>query len=304
MTNARHRPTWRAFSTLEAIEGRGADVHLGFERAEPLAARKAAKGHPIWRLFKKELRLHQLAWIVAGLYAAGYVAAVVSKRGSATLDDIITIITIIYTGVVAILIGSLASAEERQFGTHDVQLLLPVAASRQWMVKAGTALGLSGLLAIALPIALAVVLPPGRLPPFGRRGIVQPQMIITIATFTTIALYVSSLSSSGLRALMISIPAVFAAFLFMINVAMPVSFSIFRAIYHPGVSRLHFHPSVVSDRVFYPVAFAALLLLLLRFAFTHQRWASPGLLLIGRHVVLIAGAIVACFALAGVLGVR
>ena len=53
---------------------------------------------------------------------------------------------ILYGALLAVLIGSLASAEERQNGTLEWQLLLPMAAWKQWAVKVGTVLVLTALL--------------------------------------------------------------------------------------------------------------------------------------------------------------
>ena len=54
-----------------------------------------------------------------------------------------------------VLIGALASAEERHMGTLGWQTMLPVAAWQQLAVKTAVALTLSLLLAFALPLLLA-----------------------------------------------------------------------------------------------------------------------------------------------------
>ena len=53
-----------------------------------------------------------------------------------------------------ILIGSLASAEERQLGTLEWQTLLPSPAWQQWAVKVGVTFGLALLLGVGLPALL------------------------------------------------------------------------------------------------------------------------------------------------------
>lgn len=54
------------------------------------------------------------------------------------------------------LIGALASAEERGLGTLHWQMLQPYAAWKQWTIKVATALTLTALLGVALP-ALSVI---------------------------------------------------------------------------------------------------------------------------------------------------
>jgi hypothetical protein len=53
----------------------------------------------------------------------------------------------------SIVIGSMASAEERQLGVSEWQLLLPMPARLQWIVKAAVTLGLTGVLVLAVFVA-------------------------------------------------------------------------------------------------------------------------------------------------------
>ena len=55
------------------------------------------------------------------------------------------------------LIGSSASAGERQMGTLEWQVLLPIAVWKQWAVKVGVVLGLAVVLALGLPMMLLYV---------------------------------------------------------------------------------------------------------------------------------------------------
>jgi hypothetical protein len=100
---------------------------------------------------------------------------------------------ILYGALLAVLIGSLASAEERQSGTLEWQLLLPMATWKQWAVKVGTTLVLTALLSYAFPIALAA----------GRVGIMGWHAGV-IVMLTIGSLYISSLCRTTVRALMLS----------------------------------------------------------------------------------------------------
>ena len=91
------------------------------------------------------------------------------------------------------LIGSLASAEERQNSTLEWQLLLPMAIWKQWAVKVGTVLVLTAMLSYAFPLALAA----------GRVGVIGWHAG-AIVMLTIGSLYISSLCRTTVRALMVS----------------------------------------------------------------------------------------------------
>jgi hypothetical protein len=111
--------------------------------------------------------------------------------------------------LLALVIGSLASAEERQLGTLESQLLLPVPAWQQWAVKAGVALGLTVALTVGVPVALDSLSAPGR------HIALQDlrEMALAVMVMTSLGLYLSSLATSGVRALMWSVAATIGAIL-------------------------------------------------------------------------------------------
>jgi hypothetical protein len=189
--------SWRGFMRLEAIEGRGADVRW------PTAARlaPARSRHPIWLLVKKELSLQQLTFAVAGIYLLGWATASLLVRVDSRSEDLFGALTALYSGLLALVIGSLASAEERHLGTLEWQVLLPMASWKKWIVKAGMAIGLVMLLAIGLPALLLSV--------SGGAIRINAWYACAILLMTTASLYVSSLSTTGLRALLVSLPVSF-----------------------------------------------------------------------------------------------
>ena len=75
-------------------------------------------------------------------------------HAGAVTRDVFGGLTVLYSSVLALLIGSIASAEERQLGTQEWQQLLPMASWKQWALKVGTAIGLSLLLGVALPAVI------------------------------------------------------------------------------------------------------------------------------------------------------
>jgi hypothetical protein len=186
---------WRHFLRLQVIEGTGRAIRM------PSLFDATPRPHPpLWALVKKELHLQQVSYIVAALHVA--ILAIVVTLESREL--VIVPMTLIYFTALALVIGSLSSAEERQLGTLESQLLLPVPVWRQWSVKIGVALALSLLLGLALPAGLLrLVLTSDEWQQMAKFG----NSVGLIVLLTTIALYVSSLSTSGVRALAMSFPA-------------------------------------------------------------------------------------------------
>jgi hypothetical protein len=208
--------TWWMFSTLQVIDGA---TEVSLAPATATARRTLTKRRAGWRLVAKELRLQQLALAVGGLYAVGYIVIGIGRISPPRLQDAVTILTVFNAGLVAILTGSMASAEERNWRTLDAQLLVPVRAAWQWQIKIAVALGLTFALALALPAALNWILPPqdpqvaARLP----RQMFAPSTVLVLASLTGLSLYVSTLCSSGLWALLLSVPAAFAVAVFIMR---------------------------------------------------------------------------------------
>ena len=195
---------WHRFMRLEAIDGTGAEIHL----TRWFAGGRERAGHPIWRLVQKEFHLQQLTLVLVGVYVAGWATVWALKYVMPEFREFPIIpATMLYLALLAILMGSLASAEERQFGTLEWQILLPVAAWQQWLVKAGTVLALAFAFGIGLP-ALLIYIDPSAIE-FRDALAVWRQTAVMIVLLTTGSLYVSSLSTSGLRALVVSFPTLF-----------------------------------------------------------------------------------------------
>lgn len=196
---------WRLFMRLEAIEGRGLELHLPAWLFKPrLAAARSARS--VWRqMLGKELHLQQLTFVVSGLYVAAWLAVVLVGESlfPTRRAGLMTVATLLHAVAIPLLAGSLASAEERQLGTLGWQVLLPIAAWRQWAVKAAVVLVLSLGLAIGVPAILYALFASGPGPV--RLGWPPAAAIAAVAT---VSLYASSLSTNGVRALLASASAI------------------------------------------------------------------------------------------------
>lgn len=200
---------WRRFATLEAGDGDAVSLRLPRWLDRDAAARRPAR---LAALVMKETHLHQLTFAVTGVCVVMFLMAVLLQRVSASVAafPIGPVLLMCCLGV-AIVVGAMASAEERQLGMHDGQRLQPAPAWQQWAVKAGMALGLAVLLGVALPMLLV------RLAVTGEVGFMRLwlDLAMVVVLLTAGSLYISSLSASGVRALAWTLPAGIAVALFV-----------------------------------------------------------------------------------------
>jgi hypothetical protein len=187
-------------------------------RAQSAASRRQG---PVWLLVKKELHLQQMTFVIAALYIVCWAAAALMERfvPEFPVDFPLWPVTILYFALLSLVIGSLASAEERQFGTLEWQVLLPMPMWRQWMLKVAVVIGLAFVLGVVVPIALSYV----HVSEYMRvQGAALwhdkwflAHMTVTVVLMMSCGLYLSSLSTSGVHALVLSIPVAFAGTSFL-----------------------------------------------------------------------------------------
>lgn len=290
---------WRTFATLEAVDGPGADIELAFVPPRSDAA-AVTRRHPIVTLIAKELRLQQLAIVIAALWAAAYSIAEAFGTRAMTRDvniNVVSVLSAFYSVVLPVVIGSLACAEERHFGTLDSQLLLPVRCSTQWIVKTATALVLAVGLALLLPIALARAFGDFAAIAGPARNHLTPESAIVVLGLTSISLYVSTLAGSGLRALIGSIAAV-VAFGSVVAKALQSGLGsrVFLMMHSARVAYGHADPRIfTSVHTYYlgPFAASAVLAVMLVLALPHYRYAARRPALVAAHAAIVLGCVVA-----------
>jgi len=191
------------FGRLQVVGGAQTEVDLlGWIGPARQSRVTTGKRHLVWALVTKELRLQQVTLVMA----AGYVIAWVAIGASAPwvretfVDNLRYAATFIFAGLVSLLPGALASAEERRFGTADWHALLPTRLGLQWGLKVGVAVTLSVGLAAGLPRLLDALSPGTALEDAFAPGLA---LILCLA-----AIYVSSLSRNGLHAVLATVPAI------------------------------------------------------------------------------------------------
>jgi hypothetical protein len=291
--------SWRMFIGLEAIDGGGRQFHVAVlrrERSTPAAVRQ----HPVWLLVRKELRLHAMPVAIAALYFLGWVAANVAAR---TYDDVLMIffvLTAFYSTFFALLVGALASAEERLLGTLEWQMLMPIAIRTQWLVKVLVALGLALTLGWGLPILLLQVNAAAH-PAILRNGpYLQPLFVGVLMMLTAAGLYASSVATSGLRALLLSLPGLYGAGLFvawLLNRVEPAIYAAVRAhSMQPGTLFVQDVPEL--GWLVVGAGFAALVL---TFALTNHRSADRPAGRISRQMTWLTASLAAGVTLVAVI---
>jgi hypothetical protein len=260
---------WHRFRALEAIDI-AAPLHLPRWLTRAQGARRH---HPLRALALKEVHLQQMAFVLAGLHIVGWTILVLLQRYVPSMAAVpVEALLLLYSIGLAIVIGAAASADERQHGTRDWQLLQPSPAWQQWMVKVGVSFALAFLLGVGLPVVLSQLT---SVEDF-RAIHVSADLAILIVLLTASSIYVSSLSSSGVRAVALSLPIAMAVASFVqmasgairwvtVRIASPAMADIVRG----AVAPLSGHPADVVTLAVRIVSLA-LVPVLLWFAFVNH----------------------------------
>lgn len=167
---------------------------------------------PTVALLLKELRLQTVSFVIAGLYLAAWAIFTIANSRSTVITYAFEGATLLYQFFLAMLIGAVASSEERALGTLQWQVMQPYATWKQWAIKSATALTLTIVLVVALPALIAIgadvvdrfwfpVHVHYSLSTLLESGQMWSNVIILLAIVTT-ALFASSFNRSSLHALL------------------------------------------------------------------------------------------------------
>ncbi|MCP5518401.1 MAG: hypothetical protein H7A45_14205 [Verrucomicrobiales bacterium] len=121
--------------------------------------RRRGRRSGIRTLRRKEWRLQQLSFITAGLLTLLTILAVITMKawGLQEANPMVWPVLAFTWGLIPLLVGAVAVAEERWSGIHAWQQTLPVAVSRQWRIKVMTCLRLAFLLGVVLPTVVDIL---------------------------------------------------------------------------------------------------------------------------------------------------
>jgi hypothetical protein len=195
----------RAFTHLQvAGEGSGEDRAAPRSTVRASARTAPRRADPTWVLVRKELRLQQLPLAIALFWLAAYVIAYLTTRSLGYFSAATGVITVFYGGILAVIAGAVASAEERQFGTLDSQLLLPIGVARQWLVKIAVTLAIALLLGYVMPRLVMAALP-ASVGPRHDDGL-SPLFGVAVVLFAVGGLYLSTVCTNPLWAVILAFP--------------------------------------------------------------------------------------------------
>jgi ABC-type transport system involved in multi-copper enzyme maturation permease subunit len=289
---------WRSFLTLEVPDPSGDDIQLPIGSRRGLAA--LTRRPALAALVGKELRLQQLSLVVAVIFSGIYVVVALTTRRVDHSLMVANVLLTFYVVVIPIVIGSAAVAEERRFGMLGAQLLLPVAVAAQWAVKATVTLALAVALGLLLPLALALALmTTAQPPPPSGVGLyaMAPQWFIFAGGFTAVALYMSTLARSGLRAMVLSIAAIpVLAYVSMEVAANGIGRPVFTAVYNaraPHAGRMVMFSSVGVGGWLFAVALISFVLFALVLAFFNFRRVDRSAMRVAAHAGIAVTVILA-----------
>lgn len=205
------------FKRLEALDASTHEVSLppGLETAftRPFAKVAARFRGPFVTLLKKEFRLQQVSFLLAGLFFLVAVAGFCLMRWHRSVAVVVVGGDfLIYVLILPLIAGAISVADERGWEIASWHLTLPPSALQQWSAKMlatlSTSLGLGLLLPTALFLAGAALLPHQ-----GDTTLLPPvsQMVCWLLgslLVTSVAVYAASFASNTLQA----IPAAFVIF--------------------------------------------------------------------------------------------
>ncbi len=214
---------WRGycrFRDLEVQEGGARELALpaSLERflAHGLGSMLPSLTGPMGALIKKELRLQQMSFILAGLFSALLVVAGVAHWLSPKFSEIIlTVDCVVYLLLLPFMVGAMAVAEERGLGISEWHLTLPASALKQWSAKMLVALGTSVGLGLLLPGLWGLVAWLLSGAAGGRAEFPSAQMLVSSAQVvvsillsqllaTSVAAYTASFCGNTVRAILLA----------------------------------------------------------------------------------------------------
>ena len=161
-------------------------------------------------LIKKELRLQQVSFLMAGFFCLAAVAgALLYKLRPDWGGPVLAATYPIYLILFPFIAGALSVAEERAWGVAEWHLTLPPSARKQWFAKVLGALGTTLILGWLLPLTVFIVTQDLFAAPGNDTGsmlaALAPLCVLSQFLFAILAIYSGSSSNSSLRAVLVAV---------------------------------------------------------------------------------------------------
>ncbi len=208
---------YRKFLNLQVTEGIDQSIRLPrtVENAFAAPFRAMFFGHsgPIESLIKKEFRLQQISFVIAGLFFLLVLAACWVSRSNRDAANLVMVLVLpLLTFMLPLLVGALAMVEEKAWGLAEWHLTLPASTQKQWLVKSAVTLSTSLALGIVLPILLLWVFraltgsKEFDSTPIANFAVnIMPIVLFLFnLVLTGIAVYAASLSTNAIRAMFLA----------------------------------------------------------------------------------------------------
>ena len=155
---------WLGWRMLARFEVTGSGGGAGTRAVGSMRALEILRSRPhgaIANLVRKEVRLQQPTFLVAGVFAGCWAAALAFLALVPTrvdlADALLTTLIVSYVPLTLIVASTISVGEDTALGTGAWHLTYPVSAGAQWGAKLGVTTAVAALLGLALPAALAAV---------------------------------------------------------------------------------------------------------------------------------------------------
>jgi hypothetical protein len=199
------------FKRLEAVDTPSRELGLpaGLEAlfVRPLTRMSAPFRGPFATLLKKEFRLQQVSFLLAGVFVLiAVVGFCLVKRHPDVSAGIVVGDIVTYVLILPLIAGAISVADEKGWGIAEWHLTLPPSALKQWSAKMLAALSMSLVLGLLLPAALFLA-GAALLGQLGDRTSLPPALAILSWVLgqllvTSVAVYAASFSRTTLQAIL------------------------------------------------------------------------------------------------------
>jgi hypothetical protein len=199
------------FKRLEAVDTPSRELGLpaGLEEflTRPLTRLSSRFGGPFATLLKKEFRLQQISFLLAGMFVViAVVGFCLAKPHHELAGGIVGGDIFLYALILPLIAGAISVAEERSWGMAEWHLTLPPSALQQWSAKMLATLSTSLVLGLLLPTAVFLAADPLFNPP-GATTSLPPAFAVLCwvlgqLLLTSVAIYTASFARNTLQAIL------------------------------------------------------------------------------------------------------